>query len=160
MADHIVEQILVKIQAVLKAAATGAGNNVFRNRSTAIPEDTAFPIINQLQGPIRPLAGRDGFLNLNYIDSELEVYLDLAVASIDVAGEATETALNQLWKQAHMALLAGGVTNLGLTFVFIIFPTGADEPVLHSEADQQYVTMRTSWAVRFRTNLSDPTQVS
>lgn len=144
--EHRADQILDTVTAILKAAATEAGDNVDRGRLRA-PTDETF--INVLMGSDDPLNA-----NIAFSDSELLVYVDLHVPADPAQTHLQDKALLALRKQVQITLMAD--RKLGLAFVTQIIPDGAQDPMRQAERELELNKLRTRWRVHYRTSITDP----
>lgn len=150
---HRREVILEKVQALIEAASTDAGSNIFRARLDDIP-DTQLPSVQIFQGPDE-IIGQDelgGPTNFSFQDRYLAVLVKYQVTGATL--EAVETALNKLDRQVHVALRAS--YNLGIDFVIQGIPNGTDQPELSKDNDVYGGSMISTWYVQYRAPIDDP----
>lgn len=149
MADHRREQILDAITSQLTGLVT-TGTRVERGRAYPLDE-TFLPAILIYQGEDNPTPAESAEAVYQFVDSTLTVAVE---ACASLAGNLTDQTLNQIDKEAWIALMA--TTNLGLPFVLYITPSGAQEPRLSGEGDRPIGYLRRNWIVHYRTSRADP----
>lgn len=152
---HAVDQILAAFVTTLVNAATSAGNNVFRGR--VLPLDVAdgeLPAILVHMAEDTPLEHRK-LANSKYLDSAVTI-VTRAIVREDTT--TLDNALLALRTAIHQALMA--TPTLGLGFVIYTWPTGAQNPDITAEGDFETGELPIVWIVQYRTNLTDPTQLT
>ena len=141
------EQIMMAVESTLTGLTT-TGANVFRGRVHGL-EATEVPALALYQGVDTPL-GEEGFSNLAYLDSELLVKVTAHVKS----SSQTETILNKIRREVHVALMADYTQ--GLSFVLQTLPRGTAEPLLLGGGETPTASMDMYWGIQYRSSISDP----
>lgn len=145
---HRAETILQTLVSILTGLTT-TGTNVARGRIYAI-EDDEHPALSVYMGPDDPI-GEYGPTNVTYIDSDLSVRI---TAHVKTNSQQVDTLLNQIRSEVHQALMAD--VTLGLSYVYMTIPLGADEPDLGGDGEQPTATMDMNWIIRYRSSITNP----
>lgn len=139
------EQIVVAVLAKVTGLTT-TGSRVVRGRAYAV-ETT--PALTVSQGSDAPVDARTG--SSVYLDSELDIIITAHVKS---SSSQTDTLLNLIRKEIHIALMAD-VTQ-GLSFVYLTETKGASAPTISGDADKITATMDMTFTFRYRHSYTDP----
>lgn len=152
--SHRAQQIIDAIALSLGASTSIALQNakIFKHRSFSLLEASdEMPCVTVNYGPDQPLDPM-GALNLSFLDSLLEVSTVGFVGANDEP--TTMSALMDLRGAIHAALMLD-VTQ-GLPFVINCRYGGATEPTLDSSTQRVLGSLKSSWFVHYRMNVSDP----
>lgn len=142
---HKANVILNTVFAKLEALKTsGIVKEAFKNK--AIPQNDS-PSIYMLMGADTPQTE-----NSNFIDSQLDIYTDVNLISID---DDVDSQMLEVRTAIHQALLTDH--NLGLDFVLKVTPGGQQEPEYDGDNDSYSSATRLVWTVLYRSNYKDPT---
>lgn len=143
-----IETLIDAVITNIKAEAGVDPAKVFRNRVQPL-DDSELPAYVVILGPDEPLSelGPD---NLSFMDSQLILFVDVAIRSILVS---LDQELLDMRARVHRALMAD-VTQ-GQTFVLTTIPAGAEDPIIDDSGERKNATYRTNWAFRIRTSLAD-----
>ncbi len=156
MPDHRASQIIDALITNI-GVNTSAGVNVFRSVARPIPDGMAHAIEVSI-GPDEELEIIGG----NFIDSYLTVYVDLRAKTAQPLNRTSASTPNYeenqlaLRKETHIRIMAD--TTQGLAFVIDTIPAGAARPEYDGEGDQVDSVMRTTWRIKYRSSLKDPSQ--
>lgn len=145
---HRAEQIIDALVA-LQPAATAA----FKHRTLSCgAEDVELPASSVRMGRDDPFE-EDGASNLAFLDSLLDIEIDLLVQETDEARAIA--ALMQLRAAQHVAIMAD--RTLGLSnFVIDTRYQGADAPETEPFGEYTSARLTTVWQVHYRMNIGDP----
>ncbi len=99
--------------------------------------------------------GEFGPQNVTFIDWDVSVGIELLVDADATVSSLDQTYLN-LRADVHNAIMEASPT-LGLTFVLMAFPVGAEQPSLSNEGKRKTSSYKTLWGVRVRTSIDDMT---
>jgi hypothetical protein len=149
---HAVDVILDALVAILKAAATGAGQNVYRGRVLPLAEaDQELPALLVSMAEDTP-AQHKALSNVRYNDSAVTVLVKCVVQE---GTEELDRAMLTLRAQVHKAIMAA--PQLGSAFVIMTWPAGAQNPDTKGDANLESGVLPSIWIVQYRTNIADPT---
>jgi hypothetical protein len=149
---HRAEQILVAA-AALVAAQSGIGATVLTNSTLSLsPDDQELPAVCVNSGDDDPI-GEQGYNNLAFIDSNVQLKLTLYAQGATQQEVATE--LDRLRVAVHKAMLQSP-RDLGLSFVMAIGYGGAGEPEYSTEGAPLAGKRECAFSVMYRMNLTDP----
>jgi hypothetical protein len=143
-----VETLIDTLVTTLEADPNITAGSVYRPRAEPLA-DTELPAYVIHLGQDTPLSdlGPD---NVRFIDWAQLIFIDLYAKSI---ATDIDSVFLQMRAYVHRALMAD-VTQ-GLNFVMQTIPTGGDEPILDSVAEQKTMVYRTGWEFRLRTAIDD-----
>jgi hypothetical protein len=145
MPTLLAESILTATSALLTSALSGVV--VERGRVDELPA-SSLPAVGVFQGPDEPAVEESAW---PFMDSYLEIRTELAAAA--ATGSALDTALNELRRRVHFAIMAENALNLG--YVVDIMPEGVDEPESSGESERVKGTMVCRWVVHYRHKWND-----
>jgi len=149
---HRAEQIL-QATAALVAAQSGLDAAVFTHRTLSLSaDDQEIPAVCVNDGDDDPL-GEQGYNNLSFIDSVVQLKLTLYAQGSSQAEVAAE--LDRLRVVVHKAMLQSP-RDLGLSFVMAIGYGGAAEAEYSTEGSPLAGSRECAFSVMYRMNLTDP----
>ena len=147
MADHFAQQIF---DAVVTASTglTTTGANVYQQRVFNVPSDVNYAL--SIAFGEEELLGDYGYSNTRFVDADLTINITIHVREAD---GSLDQKLSQIRKELYIALMAN--YNLNLNFVHMIMPGNTSEADV-SAANVPTLSCQTSWKVRYRHSLTDP----
>lgn len=145
MADHRAEQIMAAVVTRLTGLAT-TGANVSRGRLYPLDQAKAYALTVSM-GAASPAAEP----NLAFQDVALDV---LVTKHVKDASNQVDTMLNQIGLEVYQAMMSD--RTLGLSFVQDVIWSGDTEPEMDGEGNRPTARQETTFSVRYRHSLTDP----
>jgi hypothetical protein len=150
--SHRAQQIIDAVEAALDASTSLQNAKIFKHRSFSLLEASdEMPCVTVNYGADQPLDPL-GALNLSFLDSLIEVSTVGFVGADDEP--SAMSALMDMRTAIHVALLADPTQGLG--FIINTRYAGATEPALDSSTQRILASLKSSWFVHYRMNVSDP----
>lgn len=140
---HRAESIMVAVLDKIDGLTT---TSTRASRGRAYPVDgDAMPALTLEQG-----VDEVDLQNMAFIDR----HLDFAVIAHVKTTGTTETTLNTIREEVHIALMADRTQGLG--YVLDTMPLGDDAPDISGENNQPVARLRMNWRIKYRHSVTNP----
>lgn len=140
---HRAESIMVAVLDKIDGLTT---TSTRASRGRAYPVDgDALPALTLEQG-----VDEVDLQNMAFIDRHLDFSI---IAHVKTTG-TTETTLNLIREEVHVALMADRTQ--GLSYVRDTLPLGDGEPDISGDSNQSIARLRMNWRIKYRHSITDP----